>query len=385
MAKVKISRGLQANYDAIQTKDGDTIYVCTDTGLCYLGNILLSPTDTSANMVFLNGRTGNYQLFQYALCACDDSVSGAVWNMVPLATSGGTGSKTANYNAKFPIGCSIYYHPETEAYAANTDFSGKAFYTTYDEVDARYTAINPTGLNLHNSSTSDVFLHVNVDDGYWSPYYKADAVNEIIVTSNSLASGNFYIYLGKTSGDTTYKFQLESNHPLYYYDGTQLVDYATWIASQNAPQFTYEYKKFDMQYQEITSGGLIVYDWASSTLNSLSNGTYKVTVQRHAYSSVIRPSVLHMTLRYGGDNSWVGISASTSIIPAAIQTQDEYDPLGSITVVMVGFLTLGDQRNNLQLVQEGVSGLCFGGELPYGGSCIESVVVNDFVLLEKIG
>ena len=92
-----------------------------------------------------------------------------------------------------------------------------------------------------------------------------------------------------------------------------------------------------------------------------------------------------MTLRYGAENSWVGISASTSIIPAAIQTQDEYDPLGAITVVMVGFLTLGDQRNNLQLVQEGVSGLCFGGELPYGGSCIESVVVNDFVLLEKIG
>lgn len=192
------------------------------------------PVTTSTNVVFLNGRTGTYQLFQYALCACEDSVSGVIWNMVPLATSGGTGNKTANYNAKFPIGCSIYYHPETTAYAANTNFSGKTFYTTYDEVDARYTAINPTGLNLHNSSTSEVFLHVSVDDGYWSPYYKSGAVNEIIVTSNSLASGDFYIYLGKTSGSTKYKFQLESNHPLYFYDGSQLVDYATWIASQNA-------------------------------------------------------------------------------------------------------------------------------------------------------
>ena len=43
MAKVKISRGLQANYNAIPVKDGDTIYVCTDTGHCYLGDILLSP------------------------------------------------------------------------------------------------------------------------------------------------------------------------------------------------------------------------------------------------------------------------------------------------------------------------------------------------------
>lgn len=43
MAKVKISRGLQANYNAIPVKDGDTIYVCTDTGRCYLGDIPLSP------------------------------------------------------------------------------------------------------------------------------------------------------------------------------------------------------------------------------------------------------------------------------------------------------------------------------------------------------
>lgn len=43
MAEVKISRGLQANYDAIPTKDGDTIYVCTDTGRCFLGDIPLSP------------------------------------------------------------------------------------------------------------------------------------------------------------------------------------------------------------------------------------------------------------------------------------------------------------------------------------------------------
>lgn len=43
MAKVKMYRGLQVNYDAIAVKDGDTVYFCTDTGRCFLGDIPLSP------------------------------------------------------------------------------------------------------------------------------------------------------------------------------------------------------------------------------------------------------------------------------------------------------------------------------------------------------
>ena len=38
MAEFKISRGLQENYNAIQEKDCDTIYICTDTGNSYLGS-----------------------------------------------------------------------------------------------------------------------------------------------------------------------------------------------------------------------------------------------------------------------------------------------------------------------------------------------------------
>ena len=41
MAKVKFSRGSQRSYEAIQLKDDDTIYVCTDTGNIYLGEKLL--------------------------------------------------------------------------------------------------------------------------------------------------------------------------------------------------------------------------------------------------------------------------------------------------------------------------------------------------------
>lgn len=41
MAKVKIARGIQANYNSIQNKDTDTIYICTDSGNMYLGSLAL--------------------------------------------------------------------------------------------------------------------------------------------------------------------------------------------------------------------------------------------------------------------------------------------------------------------------------------------------------
>ena len=40
MANFKIARGTQSAYNAITTKDTDTIYVCTDTGNIYLGSLL---------------------------------------------------------------------------------------------------------------------------------------------------------------------------------------------------------------------------------------------------------------------------------------------------------------------------------------------------------
>lgn len=42
MAKVKFSRGTQSNYDNLQTKDPDTVYIRTDSGKVYLGGKQLS-------------------------------------------------------------------------------------------------------------------------------------------------------------------------------------------------------------------------------------------------------------------------------------------------------------------------------------------------------
>ena len=181
----------------------------------------------------LNGKTLDYALFQKSLVVCSIANNGRDWFMSPICTSGGTGTKTPNYNARFAIGSTIYYHADNTAYPAGTAFCEKTFYTSYENVDARYFAVNVQPLELASESKSDVYLRVFVSEGYWWPYYKSGNTVEIIVTPKDFVTGDFYIYLGKTSSSNNYTFQLEENHPLYYYDGTQLVDYATWIASQN--------------------------------------------------------------------------------------------------------------------------------------------------------
>ena len=56
---VKLEKGLQDNYDALNTKDNNTVYICSDTGRCYLGEKLLSPRVsqiyTSGLKVYYNG------------------------------------------------------------------------------------------------------------------------------------------------------------------------------------------------------------------------------------------------------------------------------------------------------------------------------------------
>ena len=51
MAKVLFSYGLQAKYNALETKQLDTIYFITDTGRIYKGDSLISDVSFSSNLL----------------------------------------------------------------------------------------------------------------------------------------------------------------------------------------------------------------------------------------------------------------------------------------------------------------------------------------------
>lgn len=189
-------------------------------------------TPDSPTPLKLNGKTLYYPLFQKSLVVCTIAENGRDWFMSPICTSGGTGEKTPNFTARFAIGSTIYYHADNTTFPNGTAFSGKTFYSSYENVDARYFAVNGQNLELASESRSDVYMRVVVSNGYWWPYYKNGDSSEIIVTPKDFVTDNFYIYLGKTSSNNNYTFQLEENHPLYYFDGYQLVDYTTWNVGQ---------------------------------------------------------------------------------------------------------------------------------------------------------
>lgn len=76
MAEFKINRGLQVNYDAIPVKDGDAIYVCVDTGFCYLGDKLLSPRakknfDSGLKVFYSGVDVTNSEALPYIVRSCE--------------------------------------------------------------------------------------------------------------------------------------------------------------------------------------------------------------------------------------------------------------------------------------------------------------------------
>lgn len=188
--------------------------------------------------VFLNVHTGAYGIHPKSLAAFYTTDEGKTMNITSFTTTGGNGSKEPVVGLNFPIGSKIYYYDGTTDMPSDFGITMK-FYTSHKSVDARYSAIDGTNLNLGNHPTntqSTVYLHVMVSNGYWSPFYKEGLTSEIIVSSNQIKAGNFYIYLGKTTGgsSSTNIIQLEDNNPLYYFDGTSLIDWASYIAEDSA-------------------------------------------------------------------------------------------------------------------------------------------------------
>lgn len=57
MENLIIKRGLWADFNAIQTKDPNTIYFITDKGRIYIGDMEFSrPTECVSNLVFITDK-----------------------------------------------------------------------------------------------------------------------------------------------------------------------------------------------------------------------------------------------------------------------------------------------------------------------------------------
>ena len=154
---------------------------------------------------------GGVGVFPYCLCAMNNNQ-----RIEAFTTTGGTGtSKVWNTSAKFLYPPNILYH-----YANSTIANGNviANATLYESriSELQYSS-NLTTTNNGFSRYKAIYLEISFDsDGLWSPTTTG--------ITQTLTSGKYYIFLGGPYNTSIYQLCLNTNNPVYYYDGTNLID-----------------------------------------------------------------------------------------------------------------------------------------------------------------
>lgn len=140
-----------------------------------------------------------------------------------ISSGSGTGtSKTVNTTTKFTYPATMMYYAANNTAAANARVSSASAYIAYPGFDCRYSCNYTTTFATHSATYIECTLN---SDNTWTP-----TTNSITQT---LRSGYYYIYLGNTTS-TTYSILLHTNHPILYYDGTNLISAELTLSSLSA-------------------------------------------------------------------------------------------------------------------------------------------------------
>ena len=148
-------------------------------------------------------------VFPYSLCAMDTAQ-----RMQAFTTTGGTGtSKAFNSSEKFLYPPVIMYHSANSTIANGSVIANNVLYEQYPSIDMRYNA-NVTSSSAY-SQYKPLYIECAFDsNGYWSP----------AGITQTFTSGKYYILLGCMYNTSIYQLALFAYHPLYYYDGTNLIN-----------------------------------------------------------------------------------------------------------------------------------------------------------------
>lgn len=160
---------------------------------------------TSIQMRIYAGTNG---VFPYSIVALDKNQ-----RMQAMTTTGGTGtSKAFNSSQKFLYPPYIYYHSENSTKANGAVITNNVLYEQFPNVNMTYSCNITTSAGF--AQYKPVYIECTFDsDGYWSP----------TGITQTFTSGKFYILLGVMYSTSIYQVALTAQHPVFYYDGTNLV------------------------------------------------------------------------------------------------------------------------------------------------------------------
>lgn len=152
-------------------------------------------------------RTGSTGVNPYTLVCLDKN---GTFSMLTSSGSGTGTSKTINTSGKFKLDAVIFWYNGTATGANTLAASTYNTFSVYHAVDTRYSHNHTTTF----TTNAPLYIECTIDeDGFWSPTTKC--------ITQTLESGKYYIFLGMTYS-TEYQLSLMADHPLYYYDGTNL-------------------------------------------------------------------------------------------------------------------------------------------------------------------
>lgn len=170
-------------------------------------------SDTISRLRYDNARVmaGTNGIYGYSLIALDNNNR---WQGFVKSRTTGT-TKTINTEAKFRLPINIlYYDAGNNATNGNYVPNTYAVYSAYPSIDLRYSHNYTTNFTVN----TPVYLEGTIDsDGYFS-------VSTTCITQ-TFTSGKYYIFLGTSNNGNAYQLALHTSHPIYYYDGTKLVNY----------------------------------------------------------------------------------------------------------------------------------------------------------------
>lgn len=200
-----------ANLSAASVLTANRIYAMLYDGTYWQ---IIGDLDTNSNTydrtsVQTRIYAGAKGVFPYSLCALDTAQ-----RMQAFTTTGGTGtSKAFNSSEKFLYPPVIMYHSANSTIANGSVIANNVLYEQYPSVNMQYNA-NVTTSSAY-SQYKPLYIECTFDtNGYWSP----------TGITQTFTSGKYYILLGCMYNTSIYQLALFAYHPLYYYDGTNLIN-----------------------------------------------------------------------------------------------------------------------------------------------------------------
>ena len=169
------------------------------------------PDGNTYDRTYLNERAyaGPNGVKQYSLCAYNKDNK-----LESFTTTSGTGTSKAFYTSgQFRYPQAIYYYVGSSSIASGSLIGSSALYPIINTFDMRYSANVTTTAGF--TAWTPLYLEIAFDsEGYWHPTSTG--------LTQTLTSGNYYILIGIPIN--VYQMPMDSFHPLFYYNGTKLIE-----------------------------------------------------------------------------------------------------------------------------------------------------------------